>query len=175
MAFFKPDWLLTSIYALRPIDLKRNGINTILTDLDNTLIAWHEPESSGQLRAWLAEMAQSQIQVIVISNNNAKRVARAVADLDIPFIHSARKPLPSGIKRALRQFKLEPQQTIMVGDQLLTDVQAGHLAGVRTVMVKPLVETDSWVTLFSRFMEGFIMKHYARKDAQFKWRERLDD
>ncbi|WP_125767051.1 YqeG family HAD IIIA-type phosphatase [Lapidilactobacillus wuchangensis] len=174
MAFFKPDWLLTSIYALQPVDLKRHQINTILTDLDNTLIAWHEPQSSNQLRQWLDLMAQSHIQVIVVSNNNQRRVARAVADLQIPFIHSAKKPLPFGIKQALKKFDLNPQQTIMVGDQLLTDIQAGHLAGVRTVMVKPLVETDSRITHFSRFMEGIIMKQYYRKNPNLQWQEKMN-
>lgn len=174
MAFFKPDWLLKSIYDLQPIDLKRNQINTILTDLDNTLIAWHEPQSSARLRNWLALMKQSHIQVIVISNNNQQRVARAVADLQVPFIHSAMKPLPFGIKKALKQFQLDPAHTIMVGDQLLTDIQAGRAAGVRTVMVKPLVETDSRITHFSRTMEGIIMKRYHRQHPNLKWQEHLN-
>ena len=44
----------------------------------------------------------------------------------------------------------------MVGDQLITDIQAGNLAGVKTVLVKPLVETDKWNTRINRFFEKII-------------------
>lgn len=175
MAFFKPDWLLNRIYNLTPTELKRYQINAILTDLDNTLIAWHDPDASEELLDWLETMKQNHIQVIVVSNNRKKRVQRAVAQLGIPFIWNALKPLPFGIDRALKEFNLEPEHTVMVGDQLLTDVQAGHLAGVRTVMVRPFVETDSWTTKLNRFFENIIMNHYYHKNPQATWQEHLND
>ncbi|KRM78196.1 HAD family phosphatase [Lapidilactobacillus dextrinicus DSM 20335] len=175
MVFFKPDWLLNRIYNLTPTELKRYQINAILTDLDNTLIAWHDPDASEELLDWLETMKQNHIQVIVVSNNRKKRVQRAVAQLGIPFIWNALKPLPFGIDRALKEFNLEPEHTVMVGDQLLTDVQAGHLAGVRTVMVRPFVETDSWTTKLNRFFENIIMNHYYQKNPQATWQEHLND
>lgn len=175
MALFKPNWLLNRIYNLTPTELKRNHINAILTDLDNTLIAWHDPNYSAELKAWLEVMHDNHIKVIVVSNNKKKRVARAVSDLGIPFIWNALKPLPFGIKRALYRFDLNADQTIMVGDQLLTDIQAGHLAGIRTVMVRPIVETDSWNTKLNRFFETRIMNQYYQKNPQTTWREHLDD
>ena len=175
MAFFKPDWLLNRIYNLTPTELKRYQINAILTDLDNTLIAWHDPDASEELLDWLETMKQNHIQVIVVSNNRKKRVQRAVAQLGIQFIWNALKPLPFGIDRALKEFNLEPEHTVMVGDQLLTDVQAGHLAGVRTVMVRPFVETDSWTTKLNRFFENIIMNHYYQKNPQATWQEHLND
>lgn len=174
MTFFKPNWFLTSIYDLKPADLRKFDIKTILTDLDNTLIAWHEPEASAQLQQWLDLMHTHQIQVIVISNNSKRRVQRAVAGLKIPFIHSAFKPFPRGINQALKRFDLKKEQTVMVGDQLLTDMKAGHLAGLRTILVRPLVETDSWTTKFNRFLERIIMRRYQQKSS-LKWQEHLDD
>ena len=51
---------------------------------------------------------------------------------------------------------LKKDQVMMVGDQLITDIQAGNLAGVESVLVKPLVETDKWNTRINRFLEKFI-------------------
>lgn len=51
---------------------------------------------------------------------------------------------------------LKKEQVMMVGDQLITDMQAGNLAGVKTVLVKPLVETDKWNTRINRFLEKII-------------------
>ncbi len=39
----------------------------------------------------------------------------------------------------------------MVGDQLLTDVVASNVAGVRSILVQPLIETDAWNTRINRF------------------------
>ncbi len=44
----------------------------------------------------------------------------------------------------------------MVGDQLITDIQAGNLAGVGSVLVRPLVTTDKWNTRINRFFEKII-------------------
>ena len=44
----------------------------------------------------------------------------------------------------------------MVGDQLITDIQAGNLAGVESVLVKPLIQTDKWNTRINRFFEKII-------------------
>ena len=41
----------------------------------------------------------------------------------------------------------------MVGDQLYTDVIAGNLAGVSSVLVKPQATTDLWYTQIFRIFE----------------------
>lgn len=51
---------------------------------------------------------------------------------------------------------MNKSDVLMVGDQLLTDIVAGNLAGVRTVLVKPLVKTDKWNTRINRCVEKFI-------------------
>ena len=44
--------MVESIYDLSPTELKEKGIKVVLTDLDNTLIAWDNPSGTPQLRAW---------------------------------------------------------------------------------------------------------------------------
>ena len=48
-----------------------------------------------------------------------------------------------GIDRALKRFHYEKNEVVMVGDQLMTDIRAAHRAGIRSILVKPLVEHDS--------------------------------
>ena len=74
----------------------------------------------------------------------------------IDFVAKARKPLPFAITRKREEMGLNKNQVMMVGDQLITDMQAGNLAGVETVLVKPLVETDKWNTRINRFFEKII-------------------
>lgn len=174
MALVTPTWMVKAIYNIEPSTLKKRGIAAVLTDLDNTLIAWNNPDGTPQLRRWLERMNDAGITVMVVSNNNHERVQRAVGAMDLPFTARALKPLPVGINRAVKELGLRKDECIMVGDQLLTDVIAGHLAGVRTVLVKPLIKTDQWNTLPNRFIEGFIKADMKRKGT-FKYREDIDD
>lgn len=41
---FQPTWQVESIYDLPPEELRKKGIKVVLTDLDNTLIAWNNPD-----------------------------------------------------------------------------------------------------------------------------------
>lgn len=156
MSIFRPVLTIDSIYNLDVADLKRRGINTVFSDLDNTLLAWNIVESAAQMDELNKRLAAGGITLVVISNNNHNRIQKVLDPYGIKFLARAKKPLPSGIVRALHQFNARKEQTLMVGDQLLTDMIAGNLAGTKTVLVKPLVETDAWNTSINRFFEKFI-------------------
>ena len=47
---------------------------------------------------------------------------------------------------------------MFVGDQLMTDIRASHRAGIRSILVKPLVQSDAWVTKFNRWRERRMWK-----------------
>ncbi|WP_225418449.1 YqeG family HAD IIIA-type phosphatase [Lacticaseibacillus daqingensis] len=158
MSVFTPTWLVTAIYTLTPTTLKRHGIQAVLCDLDNTLIAWNNPDGTPALKAWLETMQNAGITVMVVSNNNHDRVARALRQLDLPFVSRALKPLPVGIDRAVRQLDLPKTAVVMVGDQVLTDILAARTAGVRSILVRPLIESDAWNTRITRFFERIVMR-----------------
>ena len=82
---FKPTWTIESIFNITPAEIKRRGIRVILTDLDNTLMAWNNADGDQKLRAWLRTMDQAEIPVVVVSNNNPGRVEKAVRPLGIPY------------------------------------------------------------------------------------------
>ncbi|MHA8138400.1 YqeG family HAD IIIA-type phosphatase [Lactobacillaceae bacterium Scapto_B20] len=170
---FKPTWMILAIYDLKPAKLKSMGIKAVFTDLDNTVIPWNNPDGTPQLRAWLAELTKFNINLVVISNNKHSRVKRAVHNLDLNFISRAMKPFPNGINRALNQYRLKPDEVIMVGDQIMTDVWASNNAHVRSVLVKPLINSDAWVTKLNRQLEKMIMKKLHQKYPNLTWQEEL--
>ncbi|APR28261.1 HAD family hydrolase [Pediococcus acidilactici] len=173
MNIFKPTWMIEKIYNLSAKDLKAKGITTVLTDLDNTLIAWNNPDGTPELKRWISELKREGIRVIVVSNNSHSRVSKAVAGFGLEFDARALKPLTVGIKRVLRQYRLKKAETIMVGDQLLTDMVAANLSGVRGVLVKPLIETDAWNTKLNRFLELFIKRSLKKKYPELVWHKEL--
>ncbi|WP_367368560.1 YqeG family HAD IIIA-type phosphatase [Schleiferilactobacillus harbinensis] len=158
---FWPTWKVSSIFAVTPAQLQARGKKYVLTDLDNTLIPWNQKDALDQVRTWASTLAKQGIQVIVVSNNNHHRVSEALADLPIQFVARALKPLPVGIKRALKEFRIDASEAVMVGDQFFTDVLAGSLAGVDTILVAPLVDTDGWNTRINRLLEK-PLRHLIR-------------
>lgn len=107
---YKPTWMVDAIYKITPSQLKAQGIKGILTDLDNTLIAWNNPDGTEELKNWLLEMKNAGIPVVVVSNNNSERVARAVAPFGLKYVHRALKPFSRGIKQGYQQLGLEKRR-----------------------------------------------------------------
>lgn len=170
---YKPDYYLEAIYQLDAATLHEMGIKLVLADLDNTLTAWNNPDGTPEMRAWLEEMKHAGIRVVVVSNNHAKRVGRAVAPFGIDFVNDALKPFTRGIRLALKRFGGDLSSTILVGDQRMTDIRAAHRAGILSVLVKPLLESDHWPTKFNRWRERRVAAKLRAKYGEPVYTERL--
>lgn len=169
--WFKPTWLVDSIYHVSPARLKCRGIKAVFSDLDNTLLAWNHAQGTLSLKRLASRFQRHRIRLVVISNNTTSRVSRALSGLHINYISWSLKPLPLGILRALKRYRLKRDQVVMVGDQLLTDVWAANNAHVRSMWVKPLVKTDQWDTRINRFFERRIKVRLERRYNLPYWRE----
>lgn len=172
-AKFEPTWLVEAIYQITPEQLRELGIKAVLTDLDNTLIAWNNPDGTPELLDWIKTMREAEIPVVVVSNNRASRIERVVKHLGLSYVARAMKPLTKGFKEAEKILGLQPSEMIMVGDQIMTDIRGANAAGIRTALVKPVVETDGWNTRINRFMERHVVNHLQKKTGAWEWKEGL--
>lgn len=167
---FLPDQHVKSIFEIQPESLKEKGVKGIITDLDNTLVEWDRPSATPKLIEWFDNMRKHEILVTIVSNNNERRV-RAFSDpLQIPFIFQARKPMTRAFKKALKQMGLRKEETVVIGDQLLTDVLGGNRSGFHTVLVVPVAQTDGFVTRFNRKVERRIL-NWFRKQGKLNWED----
>lgn len=170
---YKPTWMVEAIYQITPTQLKNLGIKAVLTDLDNTLIAWNNPSGTLELLEWLKELEKAGIPVVVVSNNKASRIAKALENFELTYVSRAMKPFASGIKKAQKDLGLKNNQLIMVGDQLMTDIRGANAAGIRSVLVKPIVSSDAWNTQINRFFERKVMRQLLKKNPEMKWKSGL--
>lgn len=159
-----PKHFVASIYDIDLEMLKRNGVKAILTDLDNTLVAWDIADAPDELVSWL-DMVNNQygFDVIIVSNNNGDRVKKFADPLGLHYIAPARKPLPIGFKRALTEFGYDAKEVVFLGDQLFTDVLGANSVGIEVIHVQPVVKTDGVVTKFNRLMERLVFRRMKRK------------
>ncbi|MEJ6348632.1 YqeG family HAD IIIA-type phosphatase [Holzapfeliella sp. He02] len=157
MSIFRPQYTIDTVYNLNPVTLKKMGIKTVFSDLDNTLVAWNQKETLKKISQLRNRLNQHEISLVVISNNKYERVNKILEPLGIEFIASAKKPFKKNLVKAMAQDGVTPAESLMIGDQILTDILAGNSAGMKTALVKPLIKSDGWHTWLNRLVEKFIL------------------
>jgi uncharacterized protein len=167
---FLPNEHVKSVYDINPEVLKSKGIKGIITDLDNTLVAWDVKDATPEVIEWFKQMKENDIKVTIISNNKQERVKVFSEPLETPFVFSARKPLSKAFKSVAKQMGMKKEEIVVIGDQLLTDVLGGNFAGFYTILVVPIVQTDGKITKINRKIERRIL-HYMRKKGKITWEE----
>ncbi|MBB6282939.1 YqeG family HAD IIIA-type phosphatase [Geobacillus subterraneus] len=168
--YFLPSQFAKRVIDITPDELKEKGVKGIITDLDNTLVEWDRPGATPELAAWFEAIKQAGIKVVIVSNNNKRRVQSFAEPLGIPFIFEARKPLTRAFLQALEMMGLKKEEVVVIGDQLLTDVLGGNRLGLNTILVVPIAQTDGLWTRFNRKIERKIL-HVMRKKGMIYWEE----
>lgn len=118
--------------------LRARGVKALLIDADNTLARWNSHEVSKAVLFWLDLAKAKGFLPIIVSNASRKRLAPLAARFSIPFQQRCNKPLPFGLLRAARQLGVKRRECLMIGDQLITDMTAGWLAGMQIMLVNPI-------------------------------------
>ncbi|MHB9004708.1 MAG: YqeG family HAD IIIA-type phosphatase [Coriobacteriia bacterium] len=152
-----PDLYVTDVHRIDLDALADAGIDTLLVDLDNTLLPRDTNVVPDALRTWAATLAERGFKVCLVSNNWHDRVHDVAAELGFSLVAKAIKPLPFAFLRALKLMGSRRGTAATVGDQIFTDVLGGNLLGMRSVLVQPLSDTDLPHTLLLRRIERFVL------------------
>ena len=140
MAFsMLPHWTGGSIFDIDPAALARRGITLLLADLDNTLAPYKVLEPDPEVAAWKEALEREGIQLFILSNSRKPGRAQKYAEaLGVPFQGHSGKPKKAGYLRAMERMGRGPRETVMVGDQIFTDILGANNAGVVPLLVEPI-------------------------------------
>jgi HAD superfamily phosphatase (TIGR01668 family) len=165
-----PSLYVQSIYHIDLEAMKAQGVKGIITDLDNTLVSWDSPYATPKLVAWLEDVRNRGFKVCIVSNNKKTRVEEFARPLNLPAIYQARKPIRRAFRRAMNIMKTRPHETVVIGDQIFTDVLGGNRMGLYSILVLP-VATKEWAgTKILRGIERFVLKD-LRKRGMIPWED----
>ena len=159
MHLFRASRYVSTVCDIDPDELVDAGVRCVLVDRDNTLVPRDTKVAPQEVRAWLKSLREVGIVVCMVSNNfHTGAVCASAQDLGCEVVHHAMKPAPFAISIALRKMHVSKHAALLVGDQVFTDIVAGNLAGIPTILVRPQSLEDLWYTKAFRKVERLLLK-----------------
>lgn len=158
-----PDEVVCSVTDIDPSKLVEQGIQAVLLDLDNTLVPWQKVGVPDAVRQWVDSLKRAGLRLCLVSNTRRRRRLEVLAKrLDIAYVPRAFKPRRSGLRQALEKLQATPEQAVMIGDQIFTDVWGGNRMGMRTILVLPMARREFIGTRVSRLLERILLWAYQQ-------------
>lgn len=158
-----PEKYIDSVFELDLNVLKDESVEALIFDIDNTLVPYFVPCADDRIKRLFSKIRRKGIKVGVLSNNKEKRVSAFCRDLNIEYVHKARKPGIKGLGRLIKKLGVKNyKNTVLIGDQIFTDVWCGNRMGVHTILVKPVSRRDEFGTRLKRGIEAFVINLYLK-------------
>jgi hypothetical protein len=157
MRLLRPDEYLTDVLAIDLEGLRRDGIEALIMDLDNTILPRDTGIMPPEVAGWVRSLAGEGFRVCLVSNSFHERAVKVAAEFELPLVAKAVKPLPFAFLEAFRIVGSRGRRCAVVGDQYFTDILGGKLVGCHTIMVLPQSVSDLPHTLVLRRLERLIM------------------
>ncbi len=158
MKLFQPDFVFHRITQITSAFLQEQGIKALVLDVDNTLTTHGSPIPGEGVPEWLDQMRAAGVPMLIVSNNSRERVRPFAELLALPFVSRGCKPLTIGMTKACKKFGLPPQAVAMIGDQLFTDMLAGKLKGMKSILTEPIQAEDGPFFRLKRRLEKRLMQ-----------------
>ena len=142
------------------------GVKGIVLDVDNTLEPYEHPTPGAHVVAWLDDLKAHGIRAAIVSNNDGERINLFNKDLGLPVYYKAGKPGKKNVLKAMAEMGTDKDNTILMGDQVFTDVWAAHNAGIRAILVPPINDKRDLLTKFKRLLEKPVLRKYDKMNKE---------
>lgn len=157
-----PKLYVDSIFEINLDKLKKQGIEALIVDIDNTLVAWDKKEAPRTVIEWFEKVKSKGLKICLVSNNTEERIVKFTENIEIFAIHRATKPRIKPFIDAMEYLGTNENNTAVVGDQIFTDVLGGNRAGLYTILVVPIESKEFFWTTFVRNIERFVLRRIKK-------------
>ena len=161
---FFPSELISSTYRIDFERLYEEGYRGIIFDIDNTLVPHGAPADEKAI-ALFARLKCIGYECCLVSNNKQPRVGMFNRDVNVHIVWLAHKPLSGGYKRAMELMGTNRENTLVVGDQIFTDLWGGSFMGLKTIMVLPINPKEEIQIVLKRILERPILWLYRHSKS----------
>ena len=162
---FVPEYYFKTFNEASADFLTSIGVKGIVLDVDNTLEPYENPLPGDHVKEWLTELKEQGISAAIVSNNGGERINLFNSELGLPVYYKAKKPFKKNVLNAMKDMGTDKSNTILMGDQVFTDVWAAHNTGIRAILVPPIKDKTDVFTKFKRLLEKPILKKYKKRNS----------
>ncbi|MGI6118338.1 MAG: YqeG family HAD IIIA-type phosphatase [Bilifractor sp.] len=159
--YYPDDWL-PSAYEIDYEDLFARGFRGIMYDIDNTLVNHGAPADDRSIELF-RRLRGIGFATCLLSNNRKKRVEPFARAVGSPFICLANKPFVRNYLRACEIMGTSEKTSVLVGDQLFTDVWGSRRAGIYSILVQPLNPKEEIQIVLKRKLERIVLNSYKKE------------
>jgi HAD superfamily phosphatase (TIGR01668 family) len=157
MTWLRPDAFVRRLHDIKADDLIAGGVTAAIIDLDDTIVGYRHPQPLPEVTEWMEGALQRGLRIIIVSNNTRAWVREVAGRFGVAFVHKAYKPLPIGLRRAIRVLGIDRRSIVVIGDQLFTDVLGAKLLGLNVILTEPIVAERYGSMRFLRFLERLVL------------------
>ena len=126
------------IYKISQSELQKKGINSLLLDVDGTLVNRKSNIVPKAVKNWIIE-SKKLFSLYLISNNpSKKRIAKIAKELNLKYKYNASKTRKKVTLSAIKEIGREPKNIAIIGDRIFTDIIVGNRCDIKTILVKRL-------------------------------------
>lgn len=156
-SYFIPDFTLRKLTDFSPTEIVRLGYTWLILDVDNTLVPKGTSDISEAYEQWVHELKTLGVIILLCSNNFSQVSQQLAHRLQINYLKGAMKPFTFRIRKIVEE-QIKEQKTLIMGDQIFTDVRLGKSLKFDTALINPLSSKDWISTRCLRWIEHFILE-----------------
>lgn len=164
-----PKFTCKNIFNIDFELIKSFGFKHLFIDLDNTLASPFDTIPNENVNELFNKLKMLNFDIVIISNNKEKRVKTFVDSLSVKYIYRCKKPSTKKIKAYMQENKIDCSECIVIGDQIMTDVNMANHLNIDSVLLEPLVKKEEFITFFPRLLD----KHFRKKVIKNKLAKEL--
>lgn len=156
-----PTRLADSAWDIPYEELYARGIRGLIFDIDNTL-APHGAPDDGRAEALFSYLRAAGFRTCLLSNNREERVAPFAGRVESAYVCRAGKPAGRGYRQAMEKMGTQTSSTVLIGDQIFTDIYGAGRLGMERILVKPICPREEIQIVLKRIPERLVLWLYRR-------------
>ncbi|MCQ2794626.1 MAG: HAD hydrolase-like protein [Bacilli bacterium] len=173
MKRYTPTYYANNLFEINPMFFLRIKTNVLLLDLDNTLDTYKTKNPSKRVVNYIKQLKDLNIRPIIVSNNTSNHVKNYARALEIECITRVFKPFAHVLRKKLNDLHINPQDCLIIGDQLVTDIACGNALKIKTLLLEPLTKIEFITTRINRIFDKHIRARLRKCGKLNNWKEAL--
>lgn len=137
------------------------GYRAIIFDVDSTLVP-HGKNSNPDVDKLFKKLNCIGFKTLLLSDNSEERIKRFIKNIDTMYIYEANKPHKEGYIQAIKMLGIPKDQIVYIGDQIFTDIYGANKCGIKSILVKFIMQKDEVKIGKKRKVEKIILKLYRK-------------